>query len=96
MMCTHLDQSTRIRPRIRYCEECRKSGGTWVHLRICQSCGVTLCCDSSPSKHMSAHSEVAGHLVAASAEPRERWAWCYEDREMDPFYFGENPSQDKK
>ncbi len=37
------------------CETCRVEGKRWVHLRTCQTCGVTLCCDTSPEKHMTAH-----------------------------------------
>lgn len=29
------------------CEECLKSGDTWVHLRLCRSCGHVGCCDDS-------------------------------------------------
>lgn len=60
------------------CVECVKSGSSWVHLRTCQSCGDTHCCDSSPNKHASAHWKATGHPVVASAEPGERWLWCYE------------------
>jgi hypothetical protein len=50
-----------------------------VHLRTCQTCGVTLCCDSSPNRHASAHARAAQHPVIASAEPGERWLYCYLD-----------------
>ncbi|MCY7349404.1 MAG: UBP-type zinc finger domain-containing protein [Cytophagaceae bacterium] len=46
-------------------------------LRTCQSCGVTLCCNSSPQKHATQHFQASGHPVMASAEPGERWVWCY-------------------
>ena len=36
------------------CEDCLKIGGTWVHLRVCRSCGHVGCCDSSPNRHASA------------------------------------------
>jgi len=61
------------------CEECIKNNGTWVHLRTCQTCGVTLCCDDSPSKHMTGHYHESHHPVIASAQPGERWLWCYPD-----------------
>jgi len=63
----------------RECEECVKLGGRWVHLRTCQSCGVTLCCDSSPNRHASKHARTSGHPVIASAELGERWLYCYPD-----------------
>jgi serine protease Do len=47
----------------------------WVHLRTCQSCGATLCCDSSPNRHASKHARGTGHPVIASGEPGERWLY---------------------
>ena len=61
----------------RECAECVKMGARWVHLRTCQECGVTLCCDSSPNRHASKHAKASGHPVIASAEPGERWLYCY-------------------
>ena len=37
------------------CEECLANGTTWVHLRLCLSCGHVGCCDSSQHKHATAH-----------------------------------------
>lgn len=62
------------------CEECVKIGGRWVHLRTCQTCGVTLCCDQSPHKHMTKHATHTGHPVIISAEPGEKWMYCYPDK----------------
>jgi hypothetical protein len=45
----------------------------------CQSCGQIACCDSSPSRHASAHARSSGHPIARSAEPGEDWSWCYVD-----------------
>jgi hypothetical protein len=59
------------------CEECIKIDSRWVHLRTCQTCGKTLCCDSSPQKHMSAHFRKEGHPVVISSEPGERWLYCF-------------------
>jgi hypothetical protein len=42
-------------------------------------CGVTLCCDSSPNRHATRHAQSSGHPVIASAEPGERWLYCYTD-----------------
>ncbi|QHS63677.1 UBP-type zinc finger domain-containing protein [Chitinophaga agri] len=64
------------------CEECVKQGTDWVHLRTCQTCGVTLCCDQSPEKHMTRHYHAKHHPVVASAEPGERWLWCYTDEQF--------------
>jgi uncharacterized UBP type Zn finger protein len=79
-LCTHLREITSVtRPRERVCEECVKTGSVWVHLRTCQACGTTRCCDSSPNKHASRHARESGHPVIASAEPGERWLYCYVD-----------------
>ena len=78
--CPHLVAITRVRPpRKRECEECVKTGSPWVHLRTCQDCGGTRCCDSSPNRHASKHAGASGHPVIASAEPGETWLYCYPD-----------------
>jgi hypothetical protein len=78
--CPHVSAVTKVKtPRKHECEECVKIGSQWVHLRTCQSCGVTLCCDSSPNRHASKHARSAGHPVVASAEPGERWMYCFPD-----------------
>ena len=66
-------------PAKRECAECVKTHSRWLHLRTCQTCGVTLCCDSSPNKHASSHARASGHPVIASAELGERWLYCYPD-----------------
>ena len=82
-VCAHLRAiATVMAPKGRICEECTKAGDTWVHLRTCQTCGVTLCCDSSPNRHASAHARASGHPVIASAERGERWLYCYPDDQM--------------
>jgi Zn-finger in ubiquitin-hydrolases and other protein len=78
--CGHIAAIDHVRlPRRHVCEECVKIGGRWLHLRTCQACGATLCCDSSPNQHASAHAHVSKHPVIASAEPGERWLYCYPD-----------------
>ena len=79
-VCVHIDAVEEIKqPQKRVCEECVKIGAQWVHLRTCQTCGKTGCCDSSPNKHASKHARAIGHLVVASAELGERWLYCYPD-----------------
>ena len=79
--CQHLDVIEDLKTPINYtCEICSKNGDQWIHLRTCQSCGITLCCDSSPNKHMTKHFKETGHPVVISAEPGEKWMWCYEDK----------------
>jgi hypothetical protein len=78
--CSHIGEIETVKgPERRECAECVKIGASWVHLRTCQECGVTLCCDSSPNRHASAHARASGHPVIASAEPDERWLYCYPD-----------------
>ncbi len=79
MDCSHLDNFKVKYPAGNECEECVKTGDTWVHLRTCQTCGVTLCCDDSPNQHTSGHNKKTAHPVVISAEPDEKWAYCYAD-----------------
>jgi len=78
--CVDLRAITHVRLAERYeCAECVKIKSWWVHLRTCQECGVTLCCDESPNQHTTKHARASGHPVVASAEPGERWVYCYPD-----------------
>ena len=84
--CSHLapilDGKVQVKgPKQRVCEECMKTGDSWVHLRTCQECGHTLCCDDSPNRHATHHAKATKHPVIASAEPGERWLYCYPDEE---------------
>ena len=45
----------------------------------CQTCGATLCRDSSANRHASTHARASDHPVIASAEPTERWLYCFRD-----------------
>ena len=78
--CAHIAEITNItHPREHVCEACVQIGALWVHLRTCQTCGATLCCDSSPNRHASKHAADSRHPVIASAERGERWLYCYTD-----------------
>jgi len=61
------------------CEACLATGGRWVHLRMCTSCGKIGCCDASPNRHARMHAVEAAHPIIRSAEPGENWAWCFVD-----------------
>ena len=79
-VCVHIEAITDVLPpQRRECEECVKIGTRWVHLRTCQGCGTTRCCDDSPNRHATKHAKASGHPVIASAEPGERWLYCYPD-----------------
>jgi hypothetical protein len=81
--CTHLHAwKTILSEQKHVCDECVKTGSQWVHLRTCQTCGITLCCDSSPSQHATHHARISKHPVVISSEPGERWAWCYADQQI--------------
>ena len=81
--CAHIAAVKTVKhPKRHECEECVKIGGRWVHLRTCQECGRTLCCDNSPNKHATAHFHETTHPIIRSAEPGEDWSWCYVDELM--------------
>ncbi len=61
------------------CEECLAEGRSWVHLRLCLTCGHVGCCDSSPGRHATAHHHESGHPVIRSFEAGEAWRWCFVD-----------------
>ena len=77
--CTHLDQVKVDQPNTRGCEECLAIGDTWVHLRLCRTCGHVGCCDDSKNKHATRHFHSVGHPIITSLEAGERWSWCYVD-----------------
>ena len=77
--CTHLSLIKEVTPSARGCEDCLRTGGRWVHLRLCLECGHVGCCDSSPNRHATAHFRQARHPVIKSFEPGEEWGWCYID-----------------
>jgi uncharacterized UBP type Zn finger protein len=80
-VCTHLDSiEVRSLPdEIAGCEDCLALGDSWVHLRMCMTCGKIGCCDSSPNRHATRHANESGHPIIRSAEPGEDWSWCYVD-----------------
>ncbi len=79
--CTHADQITvtELPTSVAGCEDCLWTGGKWLHLRICLSCGHVGCCDDSPARHAAAHHRASSHPIIRSLEPGELWCWCYED-----------------
>jgi uncharacterized UBP type Zn finger protein len=84
--CSHLEaaahRDTGVTPSAHGCAECISMGASWVHLRLCLTCGHVGCCDSSPNKHASKHYKNERHPVARSYEPGERWAYCFADDEF--------------
>ena len=60
--CAHLNAITIVKhAKKRECDECVKTGDSWVHLRTCQECGRTLCCDNSRNRHASRHAKACRH-----------------------------------
>ena len=53
--CSHIETITTVKhAKHRQCDECVKLGARWIHLRICQECGATRCCNDSPNRHATA------------------------------------------
>ena len=80
--CTHLDQVEirELPAAVDGCEDCLRTGGKWVHLRICLTCGHVGCCDDSPNRHATGHATGTDHPIIRSLEPGEDWSWCYVDQ----------------
>lgn len=77
--CIHLVKIGNVTPRANGCVDCLRIGTSWVHLRVCMSCGYVGCCNSSPNQHASKHARQSGHPIIQSFEPKEDWYWCYVD-----------------
>ena len=77
--CTHRDRIKDVQPSDTGCTQCKAMGDTWVHLRMCLTCGQVGCCDSSKNKHATGHFRETGHPIIRSMERGERWKWCYVD-----------------
>ena len=78
--CTHIDQIREVTPSANGCEDCLKIGDSWVHLRLCLTCGHVGCCDSSKNRHATKHFHATNHPIIQSLEPGEDWGWCYLDQ----------------
>jgi hypothetical protein len=79
-ICGHLEWTRQAAPSSRQCDLCVLSGDSWVHLRMCLTCGYVGCCDSSTNHHATAHFHDSGHPLMRSVEPGERWRWCFLDQ----------------
>jgi hypothetical protein len=77
--CIHVNQVREVTPAADGCQDCLAAGGSWVHLRLCMTCGHVGCCDSSPNRHARLHSHAIGHPIVQSFEPGEDWWWCFVD-----------------
>lgn len=78
--CEHIIDLQDVTPSGNGCEECLKMGDTWMHLRLCETCGHVGCCDDSKNKHATRHFHEVGHPVIKSFEPGEEWGYCYVDK----------------
>lgn len=78
--CGHTEMMEPVTPSSWGCEDCLAIGRRdWVHLRLCVTCGHVGCCDSSPSRHATAHAGSSPHPLIRSYEPGEEWFYCYVD-----------------
>lgn len=71
--CQHLNQIEVVTPSGDGCKECLEVGDTWVHLRLCMSCGYVGGCDSSKNKHATKHFNATQHPIIMSFQPDEEW-----------------------
>ena len=80
--CTHLSvEMAEVEPSSAVCDRCVQAGSTWVHLRVCTTCGHVGCCDSSPNRHATRHWQAhPDHPIIRSYEPGEDWWWCFVDQ----------------
>lgn len=77
--CDHLGGVNVTDPTPPECPACLEAEAKWVHVRMCMTCGLPGCCDSSKLEHARKHHEETGHPLIRSVEPGESWGWCYAD-----------------
>ena len=77
--CMHLEFVKTDQANSKGCEECLAMGDTWVHLRLCRTCGHVGCCDSSKNKHATKHFHATRHPIMTSLERGDDWSWCFID-----------------
>ena len=77
--CTHRNMIKDVTPAARGCVDCLKTGDSWVHLRVCLTCGYVGCCDNSKNQHARKHWHAADHPIIQSMERGEDWRWCFID-----------------
>ena len=77
-MCEHAQTITGVQPEAEgVCPECVALNDSWVHLRVCMTCGHVGCCDSSKNQHATRHARASAHPIIRSLEPGEDWIYCY-------------------
>ncbi len=69
--CTHKDQIQEVQPSADGCEDCLKTGDSWLHLRECLTCGHVGCCDSSVSLQRRNNLSFRALLSPAAHSPYE-------------------------
>ena len=77
--CSHLHMAKAVTPSGEGCVECLATGDSWVHLRLCRTCGHVGCCDDSKNRHARKHYSHTAHPLISSFEPGEDWSWCFAD-----------------
>jgi hypothetical protein len=65
--CSHTDQIRDVERTSDGCEQCIALGDTWVHLRMCMTCGQVGCCDSSVSPRRTNHLTFRAKLSPAGS-----------------------------
>lgn len=81
-VCEHIRQAQEMERRSQGCEESLTLGDSWLHLRLCLTCGHVGCCDSSKNKHATRHFHRTRHPVIQTAQP-EDWRWCLLDEVLE-------------
>ena len=78
--CSHASAIREVTPASRdTCPSCVAMGDSWVHLRVCLTCGHVGCCNESRNRHAMRHFHETSHPIIQSYEPGEAWRYCYPD-----------------
>ena len=82
--CSHHVEIREVTPSADGCEECLAMGDSWIHLRMCMTCGHVGCCNDSKNKHAFKHYHATDHPIVKPMEEGEEWLWCFADELMLP------------
>jgi CPA2 family monovalent cation:H+ antiporter-2 len=77
--CPHYEAVRAVHPRSSECVLCVATGGSWIQLCMCLTCGQVGCSDDSENRHAMKHYEETDHPIVTSRGPGKTWRWCYVD-----------------
>ena len=73
--CSHLESVKTLAPNGSGCEKCVAMRDSWVHLRLCLTCGHGGFCDDPQHRNATKHFRATRHPIITPLEPGENRSW---------------------